>query len=158
MIKYAYYPGCSAESTSQDQHASIVEVAKALGIELIEPKGWTCCGSTPAHQTDKVLSVALPAASLLKVQEMGMDMVVSCAACYNRMKVANHEINTNPEIKKQVNKSLGKEYHGKVKVKHFIEVLLEDVGIEKLKYLFTNSLNDIVLAGFILKLLASLTR
>ncbi len=148
MIKYAYYPGCSAESTSQDHHASIKEVAKVLGIEMIEPKGWTCCGSTAAHQTDKNLSVALPAANLLKVQEMGMDMVVSCAACYNRMKVANHEINTKPEIKKLVNQSLGKEYKGEVKIRHFIEVLLEDVGIDKLKYLFSSSFNGLNVANY----------
>ena len=30
-MRYAYYPGCSAESTAQDQHASIIQVAKALG-------------------------------------------------------------------------------------------------------------------------------
>lgn len=147
-MKYAYYPGCSAESTSQDHHASILEVAKALGIEMIEPKGWICCGSTPAHHTDKVLSVALPATSLLKVQKIGMDMIVSCAACYNRMKVANHEIQHKPEIKKQVSKVLGEEYNGEVKVRHFIEVLLEDIGIERLKYLFTHSLNGLKIANY----------
>ena len=64
-MKYAYYPGCSAESTARDQYMSIQEVSKVLGIELIEPKGWTCCGSTPAHHTDRILSNALPAANLL---------------------------------------------------------------------------------------------
>lgn len=147
-MKYAYYPGCSAESTARDHHASILEVAKALGIELIEPKGWTCCGSTPAHQTGKLLSIALPAANLLMVQEMGMDMVVGCAACYNRMKVANQEINTNPEIKKQVAQSLGKEYNGNVRIRHFIEILLEDIGTEKLNYLFTHSLNGLKVANY----------
>ena len=101
-MKYAYYPGCSAESTARDFHMSILEVANALDIKLTEIKGWTCCGSTPAHHTDKLLSISLPAANLLKAQEMGMDMVVSCAACFNRMKVANHEITTNPSIKKQL--------------------------------------------------------
>jgi heterodisulfide reductase subunit B len=91
-MKYAYYPGCSAESTARDQYMSIREVSKALGIELIEPKGWTCCGSTPAHHTDRILSLALPAANLLLAKKMGLDMVVFCAACYNRMKVANYEI------------------------------------------------------------------
>lgn len=147
-MKYAYYPGCSAESTAQDHHASILEVAKALGIHMVEPKGWTCCGSTPAHHTSRLLSIALPAANLLKVQEMGMDMVVSCAACYNRMKAANYEINTNPQIKKQVTQSLGKVYNGNVKVRHFIEILLEDIGIDKLKYLFSNSLNNFKVANY----------
>ena len=147
-MKYAYYPGCSAESTARDQHVSILEVAKALDIKLVEPKGWTCCGSTPAHHTDKLLSVALPAANLLKVQETGLDMVVACAACYNRMKVANHEINFNAKIKEEVDNALGKGYDGSVKVRHFIEILLEDFGIEKLKSRLTHSLNGLKVASY----------
>ena len=147
-MKYAYYPGCSAESTARDQHMSILEVCKALGIELVIPKGWTCCGSTPAHHTDKLLSVSLPAAALLMVEEMGLEMVVSCAACYNRMKVANHEIQTNPQIKEQVTASLGKEYKGTVRIRHIVEVLLEDFGIDKLKKAFTHTLNKLPVASY----------
>ena len=96
-MKYAYFPGCSAESTARDLYLSTVAVARALGIELAEPKGWSCCGTTMAHQVDHDLSVSLAAANLLKVKDMGLDMVVSCASCYSRMKIANHEISTNPK-------------------------------------------------------------
>ena len=51
-------------------HLSTVAVAKALGMEFVEPKGWTCCGATAGHQTDRFLSVALPAASLAKVKDV----------------------------------------------------------------------------------------
>lgn len=147
-MKYAYYPGCSAESTAQDQHLSLKAVSKALGIDIVEPKGWTCCGSTPAHNTNKLLSVSLPAANLIKAQEMGLDMVVSCAACYNRMKVTNYEIQNNPGVKKEVAEALGKEYDGSVKVRHFIEILLEDIGLEKIKNKLTHSLNGLKVANY----------
>lgn len=147
-MTYAYYPGCSAESTARDQYMSINEVAKALDIKLIEPKGWTCCGSTPAHHTDRLLSIALPAANLLKAQKMGLDMVVFCAACYNRMKVANHEIKNNPEIRKKVAESLGEDYDGNVNVLHFVEVLIKDIGIKKLKKSFTHSLDGLKVASY----------
>ena len=147
-MKYAYYPGCSAESTARDQYMSVNEVSKALDIELIEPKGWTCCGSTPAHHTDKLLSIALPAANLLMAQKMGLDLVVFCAACYNRMKVANHEIQTKPEIRKKVSESLGEDYDGCVNVLHFVEVLLNDVGVKKLKQSFTHSLDGLKVASY----------
>ena len=96
-MKYAYFPGCSAESTARDLYRSTLAVARGLGIEFAEPEGWTCCGTTMAHQVDHDLSLSLAAANLLKVKEMGLDMVVSCASCYSRMKIANHEIATNPE-------------------------------------------------------------
>ena len=147
-MKYAYYPGCSAESTARDHHMSILEVAGALDIDMAELKGWTCCGSTPAHHTDRLLSLSLPAANLLKAQETGLSMVVSCAACFNRMKVANHEIRTNPDIKKQVANTLGEQYDGSVEIRHFIEILLEDIGIDRIQNAFTHSLNDLKVVSY----------
>jgi heterodisulfide reductase subunit B len=113
-------------------HQSTLAVAEVLGIEMIEPKGWTCCGATAGHQTDHVLAAALPAANLAKIKDMGLDCVVNCAACYNRMKVANHEIATDSEIRNDVSDAIGRDYDGSVKIRHFIEVLLEDVGLEKI--------------------------
>jgi heterodisulfide reductase subunit B len=147
-MKYGYFPGCSAESTARDMHESTLAVAEALGIELIEPKGWTCCGATAGHQTDRFLSVALPAASLAKVKDEGLDMVVSCAACYNRMEVANHEIQKSEQMRKDIGEALGRDYDGSVNVKHFMEVLLEDVGIEKIKKSIKHSLNGLKIACY----------
>jgi heterodisulfide reductase subunit B2 len=147
-MKYAYYPGCAAESTAQDQHLALKAVAKALGIDIIEPKGWTCCGSTPAHNTNKLLSLSLPAANLMKAKEMGLDMIVSCAACYNRMKVANYEIQHKPEVREEVARTLGRDYDGTVKVKHFVEVLLEDIGLDTIKNQLTHTLNGLIAASY----------
>ena len=147
-MKYAYYPGCSAESTARDQYMSVLEVTRALGIEMIEPKGWTCCGSTPAHHTSKLLSITLPAANLLMAQKMGLDMAVFCAACYNRMKVANHEIRTNSRIREEVAAALGEHYDGGVRVLHFTEILTKQMGIQKLKKHFTHSLDGLKVASY----------
>lgn len=147
-MRYAYFPGCSAESTARDMHQSTLAVACALGIEMLEPKGWTCCGATAGHQTDRLLAAALPAASLLKVKDMGLDMVVNCAACYNRMKVANHEISSNPEIRKSVGDAIGRDYDGSVNVRHFMEVLLEDVGLDAIETMVKRSLNGLKVACY----------
>jgi heterodisulfide reductase subunit B len=129
-------------------HQSTLAVAGALGVELVEPKGWTCCGATAGHQTDRILAASLPAANLVKVRDMGLDMVVNCAACYNRMKVANHEISTDSEIRRSVNDAIGLNYDGSVKVRHFIEVLLEDVGLEAIEKAVKHSLNGLKVACY----------
>ncbi len=147
-MRYGYFPGCSADSTAKDMHLSTVAVARALGMELAEPKGWTCCGATAGHQTDRFLSVALPAASLAKVKDDGLDMIVSCAACYNRMKVANHEIQKSDEMRKAVADALGRDYDGSVNVRHFLEVLLEDIGIEKIAESAKHSLAGLKVACY----------
>ncbi|MFZ0034931.1 MAG: CoB--CoM heterodisulfide reductase iron-sulfur subunit B family protein [Sedimentisphaerales bacterium] len=147
-MKYAYYPGCSAESTARDMHQSTLAVAGVLGVELVEPEGWTCCGATAGHQTDRILAATLPAVNLVKVQDMGLECIVNCAACYNRMKVANHEISTNPVIRKSVCDALGRDYDGCVKVRHFIEVLLEDVGLDTIGRAVKRSLNRLKVACY----------
>jgi len=147
-MRYAYYPGCSAESTARDMHQSTLAVARALGIDLVEPKGWTCCGATAGHQTDRLLAVSLPAANLTKVQDMKLDMMVNCAACYSRMKVANHEIAANSSIRKGVREALDRDYDGSVKVRHLLEVLLEDVGLPAIKRAVKRPLNGLKVACY----------
>jgi len=147
-MKYAYFPGCSAESTARDLHQSTLAVASALGITLIEPEGWTCCGTTMAHQVDHDLSISLAAANLAKAKDMGLEMVVSCASCYNRMKIANYEIAGNPKTRTIVSAALGRDYDGSVKVRHFIEVVLEDMGLVAFKKALTHSLQGLKVASY----------
>jgi heterodisulfide reductase subunit B len=147
-MKYAYFPGCSAESTARDMHQSTLAVAEKLGLQLVEPEGWTCCGATAGHQTDRALAVALPAATLVKVRDMGLDLVVNCAACYNRMKVANHEIAGNQQVRTQVAEALGRDYDGSVKVRHFLEVLLDDVGADAIHGALRSSLAGMKVASY----------
>ncbi|MFH0974970.1 MAG: CoB--CoM heterodisulfide reductase iron-sulfur subunit B family protein [Spirochaetota bacterium] len=147
-LKYAYYPGCSAESTARDQHSSAMAVAQALGVEMTEIKGWTCCGSTPGHQTDRILAASLAAANLAKARDLGLDMIVNCAACYSRMKSANFEIANDIEIRRKVEDAIGKNYDGSVKVKHFIEVLLNDIGIDAIKNTVTNPIAGLKVAPY----------
>ena len=147
-MKYAYFPGCSAESTARDLYLSTMTVTSGLGIELIEPDGWLCCGSTMAHQVDHDLSVSLAAANLLKVKDMGLDMVVSCASCYSRMKIANHEISTNPKTREVISAALGRDYDGTVKVRHFVEIILEDMGLDAFKKALKHSLRGLKVASY----------
>ena len=147
-MKLAYYPGCSAESTARDMHISSLAVAKKLGIELIEPEGWTCCGATAGHQTDRTLAASLSAANLVKVQDMGLDMVVNCAACYSRMKMANHEVCNSDSMRQKVANAVGQDYDGTVRVHHFIEILLEDIGIAKIKETVVKPLCDLKVASY----------
>jgi heterodisulfide reductase subunit B len=147
-MKYAYYPGCSAHSTARDMHESCLAVAGALGIELKEIEGWSCCGATAAHQADRILADSLAAANLVLARKMNLDMVVNCAACYNRTKTANYEVLSSPTVRTQVGDALGEDYDGSVKVRHFVEVLLEEVGLNKLCKSLKKSLNGLKVACY----------
>ncbi len=115
---------------------------------MVEPEGWTCCGATAGHQTDRILAAALPAATLVKVKDMGLDLVVNCAACYNRMKVANHEIAANKQVRAKVAEAVGRDYDGSVKVRHLLEVLLDDVGADAIRKALHSSLGGLKVASY----------
>jgi heterodisulfide reductase subunit B len=106
-LKVGYYPGCSMQGTSKDYSESMLAVAKALDIELAEVPQWNCCGSSPAHMIDHLLSVALPVNVLLKAKKAGLrEVMTPCAACYNRLAMGAHEIATSAATKAQVAKVL----------------------------------------------------
>ena len=106
-LRVGYYPGCSMQGTSKDYSESMLAVAKALDIELAEVPQWNCCGSSPAHMIDHLLSVALPVNVLLKAKKAGLrEVMTPCAACYNRLAMGAHEIATSAATKAQVAKVL----------------------------------------------------
>jgi heterodisulfide reductase subunit B2 len=147
-MKYAYYPGCASESTAREEHSSSMAVARALGIDYVEIPDWCCCGATAAHQTDRLLAASLPAKNLLKAKEMGLDVIVNCAACFSRLKIANHEILTHPEMRKKVGDALGKDYDGSVRVHHLVEIILGDLGLETIKQKISTSLKGLKVASY----------
>ena len=107
-VKYAYYPGCSLHSTGSEYDLSFRAVCEKLGIQIDEIKGWVCCGTSPAHCTSRLLSLALPLENLRRAQKMGMTEVVApCAACFARLKTALYEAAQDPEIADQIREVLG---------------------------------------------------
>jgi heterodisulfide reductase subunit B len=128
MTGYAYYPGCSMEGTGRDFGLSTLAVSKALDIELDEIRDWICCGSTAAHQSDPLLALSLPAKSLHAAA--GKDVAVCCAACYSRLKFANHEIAADAGKRQGVADAIGVDYDGRTAVKHVLEILVRDIGTD----------------------------
>ncbi len=88
-MKMSYYPGCSLAGTSAEYDRSIREVAGLLGFELVELTDWNCCGASSGHMTDHRLSIALSSRNLSKAVKLGLDLLVPCSACFQRLRVAD---------------------------------------------------------------------
>jgi heterodisulfide reductase subunit B len=129
-MNYLFFPGCSFDSTAGDYQLSTRAVARTLGLEIPDLPGWTCCGSTPAHQESELLSLALPAKNLLAAR--GNTVAVGCAACFNRLKTANHKLANSGKARTAVAQVLGSEYDGSTPIKHMLDILVRDVGLAKI--------------------------
>jgi heterodisulfide reductase subunit B len=132
-VKYAFFPGCSLQSTAWDFDKSTRAVCKALAIELQDIPDWVCCGSTPAHSSNASLAVALPAMNLQKAREMGLPVMAACASCYARLRAANSQTRDDEEERRRVQRITGKPYAGDVEVRHLLDVLVNDVTVKRVR-------------------------
>lgn len=132
-MKYAYFPGCSLESTAKEFEESTHLVGEALGIELVTIPDWNCCGATSAHNLDHKLSVALPARNLGIAESMEMGIVAPCAACYNRLRSAEMELRGNPELMAEINGLLEKPFTGKTAVRSALEMFTAPIVLDRIE-------------------------
>ena len=132
-LKYAYYPGCSLDSTGIEYNNSTKIVAKHLGVQLEEIDDWNCCGAVAAGTRSNLLKLALSARNLTLADKQGLDIAVPCAACFNNMKVTQYEVRNSKEVSKSVNEVIDMEYKAEREIKTLLEVLVNDVGLDKIK-------------------------
>ena len=131
-MKVSYYPGCSLHGTAKEYDQSVRSVSHALGIELEEIEDWSCCGATSAHSTNFKLSIALPARNLIAAEKKAQDVMIPCAACFNRFKTAEHHLGQDPELKAEVEEIVGGRYQGSAAIRNPIDIIVRDIGLEAL--------------------------
>ncbi len=125
----AYYPGCSLHSTAVEFNQSALAACEALGLQLIEPHGWVCCGSSAAHRADPQMALQLPLENLSLIEQSGFrEVTMPCAACFNRHKAALYEIRHDRQRKRQMDKALEYTYQDSVRVSTLMETILQHAG------------------------------
>lgn len=106
-MKIGFYPGCSLKGTSSEYAQSTLALAKVFGIVLEEIPDWNCCGATAAHNLNHDLAVALPARILALAAKAGhSEIVVPCAACYNRLAVTHHQLKNDPALRARISETI----------------------------------------------------
>ena len=147
-MKYAFFPGCSLESTAWDFDRSTRAVCRALGIELEDISDWVCCGSTPAHSTSETLAIALPVLNLQKAQAAGLPVMTACASCYARLRTANHKVRNESAERERSERITGKFYDGGVEVHHVLDVLVNRFGLDGVRAKVTRPLEGLRVACY----------
>lgn len=135
-MKYAYFPGCSIEASAKEYEMSTIAVNKVLGVEFVEIPDWNCCGSIDAvHAYNPKLSLSLSARNFSIAEGMNLDIVTLCSACFFTLSRAGKMLHEDADLKCAVDKIIndaGLKFTGEVKVRHYLDVLVNDVGFEKI--------------------------
>jgi heterodisulfide reductase subunit B2 len=152
--KVAYYPGCALEETGHAYNRSTKELAKALGLDLVELKNWNCCGAMEVKNLDPKLQTYLSARNLGIAEEMGFDTVMApCNGCYHNLKKAEYDLAHDPASRETVGRLSQKAGHaayaaGQVTTIHALDWLKEAIGEEGLKARIRNSLKGLKIANY----------
>jgi heterodisulfide reductase subunit B len=151
MKRYAYFPGCSAETVSASYHLSTVETGAKLGIEFQEIEDWNCCGATPYTNVDELLANTLCARNLAIAERTGLDVVAPCNACFKNLHHANEQLRADADLAEHLNYALEADdlhYGGTTQVHHLIHVFVRDIGFEAIRKKVTHPLKGLKVAAY----------
>ena len=152
-MTYFYYPGCSLEGTAREYDRSTRALMAALDQPLVDIPDWTCCGASAAAPVGRLLSLALPALNLARVEaaDSGDDILVPCSACYLNLKSAAEKTRKNPELLARVNAVLAEKnlsFRGWAKPRHLLDVLAADIGADAIREKITAPFTGMKIAPY----------
>ncbi len=156
MSNYLYYPGCSMEGTGRAYRESIAAICEPLGLSLLEIEDWNCCGATEYVGVSLSPAYALIARNLAiaeKTKKDGEPLVAACSACYLNLAKADAYMKERPSLGDRVNEALdagGLHYDpGSLEIRHLLEVIMNDVGLDKVREAVVKPLTGLRVAPYL---------
>ncbi len=153
-MKYFLYGGCSLEAGGKNYMVSLEPVCEALGMELEEIDDWNCCGASVSYAGANELSVKTLNARNIAIAEStgGHDIIAPCSSCYIQLVKTNHELKEDEGLKNKINEILREgnlSFKGSLNVRHLMDALYNDGGLDKIKAKTVKPLNGLKVAGYV---------
>ena len=151
MKSYALFLGCTIPARQPNYELSARKALAKLGIKLIDLADMTCCCPPPIQSIDLETSLAVAVYNICLAEEANLNLVALCSGCFESLAMANVMLKEDDHLKAKINRILskaGKEFQGNKEVKHFLQVLMEDVGLKRLKQNISKPLSKLKVAPF----------
>ncbi|MCS7096113.1 MAG: CoB--CoM heterodisulfide reductase iron-sulfur subunit B family protein [Nitrososphaerota archaeon] len=151
MTSYALFLGCTIPARQPHYELSARKAMAKLGVELVDLEGVTCCAPPPVQSIDLETSLIVAAYNICLAEEADLNIVTLCTGCFESLAVANNILKENVMLRTRVNgvlSCLGKEFKGKKEVRHYLQVLLNDVGLNYLRRSVVKPLKSLRVAAF----------
>ncbi|MGQ9550794.1 MAG: CoB--CoM heterodisulfide reductase iron-sulfur subunit B family protein [Candidatus Bathycorpusculaceae bacterium] len=133
--RYLFFLGCAIPYRVSAYEISSRKVLQRLGVDLVEMPEFNCCGLPLDPVSHKVMLI-LAARNLALAEQQGLNILALCPGCAGTLKKVNRILKEDKALRAEINSHLkesGLEFKGTVEAKHIMQVLVEDVGIEKIK-------------------------
>ena len=149
LMKYALFLGCTVPVRAMSYELSARRVAKEFDIEFVDIPDFSCCGY-PVNSLHHETTLLMAARNLSLAEERGLDVATLCSACTSVLTEAAKKLAEDENLLAHVNSQmarLGRSYSGKARVKHFVRILYEDVGMDRIKKSVKEDLKSLRIAS-----------
>jgi len=150
-MRFSLFLGCFIPVRLPHIEKVARSVLGEIGVELQDMDGFTCCPEPVGfHINDKLTATAIAARNIALAEERGDDIITLCNGCTYVLKQVNEELKGDPDLKDEINEVLAEtdhEYRGTIEVKHFAQVLNEDIGLDRLAKKVERPLSGLRVAG-----------
>ncbi len=149
-MKVSYFPGCTLKNKAKDLDVYARKCAEVLGVTLEEIENWQCCGGVFTTSTDEIATKLSSVRALADAKKKGQPLVSVCSACHNVIKQTNAAMQDNADFAFKVNNYIAPDeaYNGETQVLHYLELLRDVVGFDKLKEKVVNPLTGKKIAAY----------
>lgn len=152
VTKYLYYPGCSLRGTGIAYEESLLTTLRLLEMPVEELPDWNCCGATAYMSVSESSATILAARNLALAAQTGTkDMIAPCNACYLALRKTQKMIAQYHQVEQEVAQYLqqaGLPSLDSVRVRHPLDVLYHDVGVQRLRELTVRRLSGVRMACY----------
>jgi heterodisulfide reductase subunit B len=142
------YLGCTVPVRNLNYEVSARLTAQKLGITFRDHEDFGCCGF-PLKSLDAMDTLVIAARNLALAEREGLEICALCNACAGTLSEAAHSLDTDSDLKDRVNnrlKAVGLRYGGPVKVRHYMRLLWEEVGLQTIEKAVVRPLTDVRIA------------
>ncbi len=149
-MKVSYFPGCTLKTKAKDLDLYARKCAEVLGVTLEEIENWQCCGGVFTTARDEIATKLSSVRALNEAKTKNQPLVSVCSACHNVLKQTNNAMQNDEEFAFRANNymQLEEAYNGETEVIHYLELLRDKVGFDKVKEAAVNPLKGKKIAAY----------
>ena len=151
MTSYALFLGCTIPARQPNYESSVRKSLSKLGVELVDLPNMTCCAPPPIESINLQSSMSLAAYNICLAEEADLDLITLCSGCFQSLAKTNAMLKADEHLKAKINSVLshtGKKFEGSKEVKHYLQVLADDVSIKRVRQSISKPLNNLKVAAF----------
>lgn len=139
-MRINYYPGCTLKTKAKDLDRWARLSAEKLGVQMEEIENWQCCGAVYPTARDEIATKLSAVRALDYAKHNGGQLLTLCSACHNVIKRVNDDMATDDNIALKANNylALDEPYRGETQVLHYLEMLRDVVGFDKIRQAVVN--------------------